>query len=186
MNIEVNSFIVGIAASIIGWWLVNFFISPKLSISKKIAVTHSGQYQIGIKNKSCLFDVCNMYAYVRFNFANGNHYSTGIGQILLLDKCRIVQIKRKRKNTKSSILLSLGNYRGANGELLPAEMFFESSDNKTNGTIDVYVIGHNGLYGSAKKLCKKQYCYDDVLKNSFIKRGTVKVVEMSVEYDTQI
>lgn len=180
------SFFVGIAASLIVWWLTNTFLSPKISISRKIAKTPSGRFLIGIKNKSHICDICDVYVYARFNFASGNYYSSRIGQILLIERCQLIPKKEKRKDLTSSVILSVDGYRGANGEMFSLDYFFESQENKTKGFVDVYVIGCDGLFGSAKKLCRARYYYDDLVCNSYIKRGSIEVVEIIEDSGTQI
>lgn len=171
VNIVV-SFIAGLLSSCIIWWITYRLLSPKLDITNNIAKTRKGKFLIGIRNASRRRDIYDISVYVRYHFASDNYYASKLEHIALLKKspkpkCRKLTCEMIPFATK----IILRGFKNQEGKLLSIEDFFEESNNKKKGFIDVFAIGYDIISGSTRHVMTKRYFHRDLMYDAKIEIG---------------
>lgn len=174
-------FFLGIISSLLVWVITEHFMSPRISISPKIAKRDTGKCHIKISNASKIRDVYEIVVHVQYHFNSGNYYRTRLDSIpLLKKKPQTIDngVSDEQKPYEMKLMLT-GPVTADRGEISLAE-FFATGD---QAYLDIFVISYDRFSGSTRHLHTMRYRVADIVDNSFFKDGELLPTKILSEED---
>ncbi len=173
-----ETFILGLATSIIAWFITNRFCAPRIAISKKIVHMRSGKYVFKIQNQSHWHEIYDVSIYIRYCFSSNNYYPYIQTPVALLKvKPRKTRTTFAGEPYEMKIEIKGPKKRGQEQEI-PLHDFFSIPDQPVirEPYIDVIIICYDKFSGSTRHAIQERYHRSDVCENSYFPDGFLEAV----------
>lgn len=179
------SFLIGIIASGISFFLTVRLGRPRIVLSKNIV--HQKLYRAKILNKTCARSVYDISIYVHYKFADGTFFLAPRKYIPVLTRMPRESIGSTPKEIGPyEMYIHIGDIEMKDKDTIPLCDFFEKQPGKKSPYIDIVVICYSKLGGGIRYVTTRRYFKDDIKeKCQFMERST-EVMQIEDDENTGI